>query len=100
LKNVVSEMKITIGNLPGDWREAAAAYTRGTEFPRPDQVVIEKFERLDANNVDLIGTSEGKPIPYSIPAGDKKTAEKVRAIVENNLGISLLALCLIEIPKD
>ncbi len=98
MKKVVSELSRTVGDLPGDWQDAAAASTR--TFPRPDQVAIEKFDRLSGNDVEFKGTFEGKPIRYSIPAGDEKTAEKVRAIVENNIGISILALCSIEIPKD
>lgn len=78
-----------------------SSYGRGSNFTIPaEQVIVKMVVQIAKNCVEYIGTFQGKPLPYSLEAQDEKMAKKLATILENNIGISLRDVGLVEIPED
>ena len=65
-----------------------------------EEVLIEKVTRVTEKRITFVCTLEGKPHTYDFSAPDEKIAEKLKTILENNVGLSLFSVGTIEIPPE
>jgi hypothetical protein len=74
---------------------------RNHRFPiSAEEVVIERVTRVSDRRITFVCSFDGGPHTYDFTAPDGRTAEKLKAILENNVGMSLFSIGTIEIPPD
>jgi hypothetical protein len=98
----LKEIEMKVNELAGwDPNATGSSYGRGSDFTIPaEQVNVKMVVQIAKNRVEYIGTSQRKSLPYFLDAKDEKMAKKLAAILENNIGISLRDVGLVEIPED
>jgi hypothetical protein len=65
-----------------------------------EEVIIESVTRVSDRRITFVCSLEGKPHTYDFATPDARTAEKLKAILESNTGLSLFSVGTIEIPPD
>ena len=91
-----------VKDLAGWPPEPAGAFNPhgGTFAISPEQVTIKRVVRVVRSRVDFVCRFDEKELNYSFAAGEEKTAKKVEAILESNLGTTLFSNGTAEIPGD
>ena len=89
-------------DLPGWPPQSAGAFNlRSDRFPTSaDQVTIEQVVAPLGDDLIFTCRFEGRFVFYNFPMLDRKTREKIVAILFENAGKTLMSIGTIEIPKD
>ena len=88
-------------DLPGWVPQSGGAHKTGeTMLYAPEKVTIEGALRVLPGCVSFTCIFHGKAIGYDFWISDKKLAEKVAKILNDNRGKTLLSIGWIEIPED
>ena len=101
-------MKKRVMDLLGWVPQPGGAKSKGDRVPRADEVFIERVLKefddhimFSCRFVDWsTGEAEARSIYYDFPMLDEKTRPKIKEILTENTGKTLLSIGTIEIPSD
>jgi hypothetical protein len=79
--------------------EPCGAYKRSSVSPSAEQAIIQKVLHMYDIWITFSCEFEGNDHTYDLQTHDKMTPPKLKVILENNIGKSLLSIGAIEIPK-
>jgi hypothetical protein len=65
-----------------------------------EDVVIERVTRISDRRITFVCSFEGRAHTYDFATPDARTAQKLKNILENNVGLTLFSVGTIEIPPE
>jgi protein tyrosine phosphatase (PTP) superfamily phosphohydrolase (DUF442 family) len=88
-------------DLPGWPPQSGGAHKPGDFFPvTTDQVTVETVLRISEGNVMFMCRFGDRSVGYYFFVPHEKTAKQVAAVLSKNVGESLLAIGMMELPPD
>jgi hypothetical protein len=93
---------MTVSQLPGWIPQPGGPKSEGDRFPTTaDQVTIERVIGIfGEHHIVFTCKFNGRSVSYDFPLLDAKSAPKIAAILNDNIGNTLLSIGTIEIPID
>ena len=88
-------------DLKGWVPQSGGAFKSGNVFPMSaEQVTIEKILRVMDDHVSFTCDFGGRSEGYDFFVPDKKTANKIAKILNDNVGKTLFSIGFMELPPD